>query len=231
MKEANPPIVDTEEGLNYPIAVAYYARFRFIVNLLPLLQNAPDLRRVVTVLAATKEGPIHTEDLQGRKGNMLFLQKHFSSMMTLALEAVSKKAPNVSFIHVYPGAVKTNIGNDVKGKMIAVGRAVYNGLALVIGPLVFTPVDEVGERLTFIATSARFPRGGGNADAGVPTSSVARGTNGKNGSGVYSVSNDGETASPKIEQLLDKLRKDGTAQLVWTDVEKEFTRVTGVPSV
>ena len=189
---------------------------------------------MVTVLAGTKEGPIHADDLQGRKGSMLTLQKHFSSMMTLALEAVAKNAPTVSFIHVYPGAVKTNIGNDVKGPMIAVLRAVFNAISLVIGPLIFTPIEEVGERHLFMATSARFPAAGDDAVAGVPTEigvAVARGTDGKIGSGVYSVSNDGETASPKVEQLLGKLRKDGTAKKVWADVQEEFIRITGLASV
>ncbi|KAK9320599.1 retinol dehydrogenase 14 [Lipomyces orientalis] len=225
---------DTEEGLNYPVAVAYYARLRFIVNLLPLLRNATDLRRVVTVFAGTKEGTIHTNDFQGRNGSMLFLRGHFSSMMTFALEAVAKNAPNVSFIHVYPGFVKTNYGNDLKGPMFTVLRAVFDAVFLVIGPLIATPVNETGERQLFFATSARFPEGGESAAAGVPGPkgvTVARGTNGKSGSGVYSITNDGETAPHKVEQLLDKLRKDSTAHKVWSQVEEEFVRITGAASV
>ncbi|GAB1312352.1 Oxidoreductase andH (Fragment) [Madurella fahalii] len=78
---------DTEEGLHYPVAVSYYARLRFIVNLLPLLRNASGLRRVVTVLAGTKEGIVYTDDFQGRHLHMLSRRGrgHFSSMMTLAL--------------------------------------------------------------------------------------------------------------------------------------------------
>ncbi|KND87342.1 Retinol dehydrogenase 14 [Tolypocladium ophioglossoides CBS 100239] len=225
---------DTEEGLNYPVAVAYYARLRFIVNLLPLLQNATDLRRVVTVFAGTKEGTIHANDFQGRNGSMLSLRGHFSSMMTFALEAVAKNAPNVSFIHVYPGFVKTNYGNDLEGPMFTVLRAVFDAVFPVIGPLIATPVNETGERQLFFATSARFPEGGESAAAGVPGPkgvTVARGTNGKSGSGVYSITNDGETAPHKVEQLLGKLRKGGTAQKVWLQVEEEFVRITGAASV
>ncbi|KAH8693292.1 hypothetical protein BGW36DRAFT_37796 [Talaromyces proteolyticus] len=225
---------DTEEGLNYPIAVAQYARLRFIVDLLPLLQNASDLRRVVTVLAGTKESAIRTNDLSGRSGSMLALRGHFASMMTFALEAIAKKAPDVTFIQTFPGFVKTNYGNDVKGPMFTVLRAVFNAVYPLVGPLFATPIDEAGERHVFLATSARFPAGGKSAAAGVPAPSgimVARGTNGESGSGVYSVTNDGETAPLKVEQLLGRMRKDGTAQKAWSHVEDEFIRITGAVSV
>ncbi|RYP73027.1 hypothetical protein DL771_003895 [Monosporascus sp. 5C6A] len=213
---------DTEEGLYYPAAVTYYARLRFIVNLLPLLRNATGLRRVVTVLAGTKEGTVHMNDFQGRHMSMLSPRGrgHFSSLMTLALEAVAQNAPNLSFIHNYPGFVKTNFGNDVKGLTFTVLRGIWNAVFPVIGPFVATPINEAGEREVFFATSARFPErgesGAAGATAGVPLPrgiAVARGTDGKSGSGVYSISNDAESAPPKVEQVLSNLRKDGIAQM------------------
>lgn len=240
--EANRSVADTEEGLNYPAAVAYYARLRFIVNLLPLLRNATGLRRVVTVFAGTKEGMINTDDFQGRNMSMLSPRGrgHFSSLTTLALEAVAQNAPNVSFIHNSPGFVKTNIGNDVKGLTVAVLRGIWNAIYPVIGPFFATPINEVGEREVFFATSARFPERGetesdaAGATAGVPLPTgiaVARGTDGKSGSGVYSISNDAESAPPEVEQLLGNLRKDGITQKVWSHVEEEFARITGAASV
>ncbi len=94
--------------------MTFYARIRLISNLLPLLQKAQDLRRVVTVFAGTKEGKINTADFQGRHVPLLSQRGHFTSMMTLALEAIAEKAPDVSFIHDFPGAVMTNLGKDVK---------------------------------------------------------------------------------------------------------------------
>jgi hypothetical protein len=210
--------------------VSYYARLRFIVNLLPLLQHANDLRRVVSVFAGTKEGAVHTNDFQGRHVNMLSPggRGHFSSIMTLALEAIAQKAPNVSFIHNFPGFVKTNLGNDVKGVGFTVLRAVFNAIFPLIRPLIATPLDETGERQVFIATSARFAEGGVPLPNGV---AVARGTDGKSGSGVYSITNDAESAPPKVEQLLEKLRKDGTTQKLWLHVEEEFVRITGTASI
>jgi hypothetical protein len=101
---------ETPEGLHFAASLVVYSRNRFIVNLLPLLQNATALRRVVSVFAACKEGPVDTIDFQGRKVPMLSQRGHTSSLVTLSLEALAKKAPDVSFIHDFPGPVKSGIG-------------------------------------------------------------------------------------------------------------------------
>jgi NAD(P)-dependent dehydrogenase (short-subunit alcohol dehydrogenase family) len=236
-EEADSFVTDTEEGLHYPVAVGYYARLRFIVNLLPLLQNATGLRRVVTVLAGTKEGAVNPNDFQMRRETSLFSPSgrgHITSMTTLALEAIAQTAPTVSFVHDYPGAVKSNLGNDVEGIGFALFRLIFKAVFFVLGPLFAIPVDEAGERHLFFSTSARFSARDEGGATGVPLPkgvTVARGTDGKSGSGVYSIDQHAEIAPPKVEQLLEKLREDGTAKKVWSDVEAEFIRITGTPSI
>jgi hypothetical protein len=219
----------TEEGLDYGAAVSYYSRVRFIVNLLPLLQRAPSLRRVVTVLAGTKEGEINFDDLSGAQLPMTQLRGHLSSMTTLALESIALEAPDVTFIHSFPGSVKTNLGSDIKSAPMIIFRTLYK----VLGPLINIPYAEAGERQLFIATSARFPpKLGADADAtaGVPTSSRAAasaGSNGELGSGVYSVNHDGEPGTPKVGELLMRLRADDVVRKLWLHTEDVFTRITG----
>ncbi len=76
--------------------MTYFSRLRLVVNLLPLVQRAPALRRVVSVFTGAKEGRVDADDLQGRK-KMLFAQRgHASGVMTLGLEAVARGAPEVS---------------------------------------------------------------------------------------------------------------------------------------
>jgi hypothetical protein len=103
---------------------------------------------------------------------------------------------------------------------------------MVIGPLIYIPNQESGERHLFLATSARYPaRTGGNTVPGVPLAggvAVARGTDGKSGSGVYSVDWDGESAGPKVEELLAKFRKEGMVEKVWKHTEEEYKRITGL---
>lgn len=183
---------------------------------------------MVTVFAGGKEGNVDTTDLQAWKVPMLSTRGHVSSMVTVSLETLAKQAPEVSFVHAFPGAVKTNLSRGAKSLSIVVLRAVFK----VIGPLIYIPNEEVGERQLFLATSARYPPSAGGAE-GVPLAgavAVARGTDGKTGSGVYSVDQEGETSDAKVE-LLTKLRKEGVPEKVWNHTEEEFKRITGVEAV
>lgn len=217
---------ETSEGLHYITALAYYSRARFILNLLPLLQQATALRRVITVFAAGKEGPIDTTDIQGWKVPLLAQRGHATSLVTLSLEALAKKAPEVTFIHNFPGAVKSNIARDTKGAAMFVLKAVF----AVLSPFVSMAIEECGERHLFLATSAKYPAGGtaGDKIACVPVPdgvAVARGTGGESGSGVYSVDQNGESAGPKVEQLLAKFRAEGLVEKLWEEMEGEFGRI------
>lgn len=218
---------ETSEDLNYAAALAYYSRTRFIYNLLPLLQQATALRRVVTVLAGGKEGLLDTSDFQGSNVSILSQRGHVASLITLSLEALAKKAPEVTFIHNFPGAVKTDLAKDAKGVLMSVLKVAF----MVIGPLIYMPNQECGERHVFLATSAKYPAGAGKDASGVPLageSAVARGTNGEIGTGVYAVGSDGESAGPKVVELLAKFRKEGVVEKIWKHTEDEFKRITGI---
>lgn len=212
--------IETAEGLVFAAALAYYSRIRFIENLLPLLREASSLRRVVNVLAGTKEGTIDTNNWATiRRG-------HVVSMMTLSLETFAKTAPEVSFIHSYPGFVKTNLIRGGEGALVATMGLVFSALE----PFFTVPNEECGERHAFLATSARYPPGSdAHANAGVPLGNgvaAAKGTDGKFGSGVYSVDSQGESAGPKTVALLAKLRQEGMPEAVLNHTQGEFSRAT-----
>ncbi len=205
-----------------------HCRTRFIVNLLPLLQKATALRRVVSVFAATKEGPINTTDFQGWKVPLFQQRGHASSIVTLSLETLAKKAPDVSFIHNFPGPVRSGIARGTKGAMMFI----FTTLFKIFGPLFYIPTIETGERHVFLATSARYPAGSTSGDAASGVSladgvAVARGTSSEIGSGIYSVDQEGESAGPIVEELLAKLRTQGMVDMVWKNIEDEFMRITG----
>ncbi|KAI0838357.1 hydrogenase/reductase-like protein [Hypoxylon sp. FL0890] len=216
----------TQEGLHFFAALTYYSRVRFILNLLPLIQGASSLRRVVSVFAGSKEGQMFTDDFQGNKISMSSGRGHFTSMITLSLEAIARDAPSVSFIHNYPGFVETSLGRDAKGPAMAVAKVVFK----VIGPFVNTPLDEVGERHTFFSTSARFPPASGEPRAdGVSldnTVKVATSTDGKTGGGVYSIDHKGESCDRKALELLAGYRRNGSMDKLWKHTQDEFVRIT-----
>ncbi|KAG2182731.1 hypothetical protein INT44_005711 [Umbelopsis vinacea] len=223
---------ETTERLHFATALAYYSRVRFMVNLLPLLRQASGLRRVVTVFAAGKEGIIDTTDYQGRHFSLLTARGHASSMNTLSLEAIAKMAPEVSFVHDYPGAVKTNLMR-IKNRIL---NFVAEGIMAIVGPFIFISNEECGDRHVYFATSARYGPLGQSEEvaSGVPLSDgalPARGTNGEIGSGIYSLHWDGESSGPKIVELLGKLRSEGNVEQLWKHTEDEFKRITGVSHI
>ena len=94
------------------------------------------------------------------------------------------------------------------------------------------PLTESGERHLYLATSSRYPpmSGSSGSGAGLPLregGDVAQGTNGKVGSGVYSVGWDGESLSPAAQDLLAGLRDRGMVEEIWRHTESEFNRITG----
>ena len=222
-------VTDTSEGLRLATALIHFARARFIQNLLPELQAASSLKRVVSVFAATKEGPFDVDDFNGDKLGLTGIAKargHAASMVTLGMEILAKRAPDVSFIHDFPGPVQSGIGREMPG---LVGMSVRI-LAKVIGPIFNIPTDESGAYHLFFATSARYaPQSGAGSASGVSLSdnvSAAQGTDGQTGSGMYSIDEKGQSASPAVEQLLAGMRKDGTSEKLWEHTENEWRRIT-----
>jgi len=227
--------IDTSEGLRLAGALIHFARARFIQNLLPELQAASSLKRVVSVFAGTKEGPFDVDDINADKLGMTGIAKargHAASMVTLGMEMLAQRAPDVSFIHDFPGPVKSGIGRDMPG---LVGISVRI-LAKVFGPMFNIPTDESGAYHLFLATSARYaPQSGAGLASGVSLSdtvSAAQGTDGHTGSGMYSIDEKGESASPAVVQLLAGMRKDRTSEKLWEHTESEWQRITedGQPS-
>lgn len=224
----SPIYTDTSEGLEVLPATAYYARTRFIINLLPNLKQATSLRRVVTVFGAGHEGPIDGNNFQCRNFSTLKMRDQLVSMTDLVLETLAEQAPEVTFIQDFPGTVKTGIGREANTFMM---RLVAFMLML-IGPLICIPNRESGERHLFFATSAKYPPRSVEVESssGVPLpegAEVAKGTDGEIGSGVYSIHWTGEHAGPKVVELLAGLRARGMAQKVWQHTVGEYNRILG----
>lgn len=210
----------------------YYCRTRFVVNLLPQLRRASGLRRVVTVAAGGKEGKIIMDDLQASRIGVLSFRGHAASMITLAFHTLAKQAPEVSFLHVYPGFVKTGLMRELKGISAAITWVLFKPAMAYL----HTPIEETGERQAYFATSARFPPGGGeqrDAD-GVALGqgvAVAVGVDGKSGGGVYSIDYEAEGTTQRVQELIKGYIEDDTQNKVWKSTEEEYMRITGALAV
>jgi hypothetical protein len=227
-------VTATSEGLHYASAVTYYGRVRFMVNLLPLLRTATGLRRVVSVFAGSFEGPVFPDDWQGSNVPMSKGRGHLTSMITMAHLKLAEQAPEVSFLQNYPGAVKTGLIRGDEGFAMQVMSFVFPLLTLM---RVLPPVSqqECGERQTYYCTSGMYPAAqDGKGVDGVPLVggvSVAPGVNGKIGSGVYSVSWDGEAGKNETEKFIREHTEAGLVDNLWEHTIGEFERITGKKNI
>ncbi|KAJ4013102.1 hypothetical protein NW752_006379 [Fusarium irregulare] len=224
--------VDTEEGIPLVTGLAHYSRVRLTLNLLPLLRKAPSLRRVISVFAGTKEGKLFADDIAGR--NIPFTSIHNSrghlcTAITLSLEALARQAPEVSFIHNFPGSVDTDLIRPGDGIMMHVMK--YWFKISMTAMRKWLPKEECGERHAWLCVSGRYPDKQSQSENGVGSEEVAVGADGGKGSGVYSVDWDGESASDEVVKLLEEYRKEDMVDKVWKDLEKEFVRITGAVSI
>ncbi|KAK4163339.1 3-keto-steroid reductase [Cladorrhinum sp. PSN259] len=244
--------IDTSESLYYPTAVTYYSRIRFISNLLPLLQRATSLRRVVTVFNNRSSDPktsastlIQPQNIPS--GPKPLLTQQSSAIMTLALESLALEAPDVTFIHSFPSPFTpaTSATTTTPTKSIKKSSMKSSPLDLQPQPPVNPiPIIEAGERQLFVATSARYPaKKGGDvrltAGVGIESEdeaewiSVARGTDGLEGSGVYLVGPKGCEGGYEsgnwgtAPMVLKELREKDMVRRLWLHTVAEFTRVTG----
>ncbi|KAM0432250.1 hypothetical protein ACHAPT_004788 [Fusarium lateritium] len=214
--------VDTADGLPLITGLTLYSRTRLTVNLLPLLKKASSLRRVVTVMAGTKEGKIFLDDIPGRNLQLRSARGHLCTTMTLSLEALAQQAPEVSFIHNFPGSVDTDLIRKDDGLMMQITKQCFRLGTTVMGK--WLPKEECGERHAWLCLSSRFPA---KAEEGVE---AALGSDGTKGSGVYSVDWDGESAPAEVVKLLGEYREEGVVDKVWKHMEREFVRITGTVS-
>ncbi|KAL4862891.1 hypothetical protein BDV12DRAFT_178210 [Aspergillus spectabilis] len=203
---------ETEEGLDKKLSLHYYSRMRFISNLLPQLNAAAasptgegkGLASVVSVLEAGGEGPLNLADLPLKNNYTLRnAAKHAITMTSLSMEVLARENTSVSFIHSYPGIVKTGVMRD----MGVIGRTLMNALFVIAKPLT-VPLEESGERHLFAA-------------AGVPKNAAG----GEGAGKPYLVSWNGEPRGN--ESVLSEYREKKTGETVWEHTVDVFQSICG----
>jgi hypothetical protein len=188
------------------------------LNLLPLIQRATSLRRIVSVLAGTCEGAIDLDNINCQGFDVIKKRDQTAAIQTLLLQEVARRAPNVSLVHTVPGVLNSGISRDADTLQLKVMLAVTR----VFGRFIYTPAEECGEYHLFVATSAMFPNqvddAGGPWELGIKAKAIG---------GVFSMDNKGNSASPKVEILLVNYEQDGTAQTVWDHIIGESEKIVG----
>jgi len=219
------PLEETTEGLDRKLTTNYYARMRFTQQLLPLLQKAPpELSRVVSVLAPGEESRtnFHLDDLDLKRSFTLRTAAcHAVTMTDFSFEEMSKQAPTVSFVHSYPGVVKTGFNKEAGFAV----RMASNLAFTLLSPLT-VGIQESGERHLYAATSAAFPpKNGGKGGVEVESDKFMKGSGGEVGSGAYLIGWRGEFRGN--EKVLRELRDSGAGPKIWQHTTELFKSVRG----
>lgn len=211
---------ETTEGLDKITSIRYYARMRFLLNLLPLLEAAPS-PRVVSVLAAGQEGTIFPDDMSlkdPKNYGVASAGGMAASYNTLFMEQLQKQHPRISFVHTFPGLVRTNLlQTEHFGPVF---KFFINWIVLpTIGRFVFASQDDAGARHLFAATSPMYA-------AAEPAEAMAvTGSNNVKGSGVYTLNEN--TDSVQNEKILGPYRQNGMDQKVMEHTMNEYERILG----
>lgn len=206
--------------MDVTMALMYYSRMRAIVKLLPLLLKSTLPARVVSVYAAGAEAKLISEDLSLREPSHYSYSQarsHMVYMHTFFMEALEEQhRGKLSLIHVFPGLV---LGPGFQNPELPTWfRIVWKWIYVpLFGRLTTVPPKECGARMLFLASPRYAPRGierpGSKAD-------VAIATDGRPGSGVYSVYKNGE--SNRIAKSYENIDKDDMRRKVWDHTMKAF---------
>ncbi len=210
---------ESDEGLDKVTSIRYYARMRFLVNLLPLLNAAPS-PRVLSVLAPGREDQLWPEDFALKeKGHYSPMKATGAaiSMTTLFLEEMRKQNPKIVFMHLHPGIVP-DTGLVNRPEHLGRLTRMFMQALVPVARIFWYTVEESGERVLFAATNGRFRavQGGGEG--------IAVGSDGTRGSGMYLVLADSSTMeAPKV---IKELREKGAGPKLVDHTIGEFERIS-----
>ncbi|MCJ1454548.1 hypothetical protein MMC28_004901 [Mycoblastus sanguinarius] len=154
----------TKEGLETCFAISYYSRMRLTSNLLPLLRKSPQ-PRVLSVLAGGREKSMRDEDIGlEQHWSTRGVIDHTTTMTSLAFEYLAENDKQITFLHAFPGWVRTDIfarltAPESSGVGWRVTLALIRGLVATIMLIFGMSVEDSGERQAFHLTSDRYGPG------------------------------------------------------------------------
>lgn len=180
---------------------------------------------MVSVLGAGDESSsINLSDLDLKQNfSMKNAMTHGIVMTDFAFEEAAKQYPGTSFIHCFPGFVKTGFMRD-SGPLVRLAGSLITSPMLPFG----VSITESGERHLFAATSGVYPArekkngGGTERPAG---EDMKKGSDGVAGSGAYLIGWNGEMRAN--EKVLKALREKGAGEKIWDHTLEMFRSVRG----
>ncbi|KAG9046094.1 hypothetical protein FS837_005081 [Tulasnella sp. UAMH 9824] len=145
----------TSEGIDKKLALHFYSRWKFVDELLPLLEKASsdgEEARVMSILAPGTCGALDTTDF-GLKKNYSITRaaRQGPGYNDNFVAEYTARHPNVSFIHINPGPVNTNL---------AQGLPWYFKPLLLVASIFTRSISECGEYMTSALLNPAYKAGG-----------------------------------------------------------------------
>ncbi|KAG8917457.1 hypothetical protein FRC01_002440 [Tulasnella sp. 417] len=155
----NPLLPDHPElnGIDRRMVLEFYSRWKFIDELLPLLNAAVTMgeeARVLIIKGPAVRQPINPDDFGFRKDRSTALAQTRATCIynNMMIEEYSKLHPKLSFCHMFPGLVNTPAFDTVawwQKPLVFVAKLLF-----MISP------EESGQRLLFALLLPQFKNGG-----------------------------------------------------------------------
>ncbi|KAJ3776241.1 NAD(P)-binding protein [Lentinula raphanica] len=135
----------TEDGIEVSTALAYYSRWKFIYDLAPSLAKAredDEEAKVLSVLSAGNGGKVDLNNLELKEAPMMVWARSVMTYNDLMMDSFASHYPSVSFIHSYPGWVRTPLGSDSPSFLMRAAAFLAN-----VPPISYLPLslEDCGE--------------------------------------------------------------------------------------
>ena len=130
------------------------------------------------MLNGGKEKAIHDQDIGlDRKWSPISVINHTTTMTTVSFERFATNDKNITFMHAYPGLVQTDIFARLTPLPSAglLWRGTLASIRGLVGLIMFffgMPVDECGDRQTFLLTTDSYGPGAWRIDSSSEAVSV-----------------------------------------------------------
>ncbi|KAF9254837.1 NAD-P-binding protein [Marasmius fiardii PR-910] len=154
---------ESSEGIDRKLAVHYYARWKFVNDLLPALKKAQEAgedAKVYSVLGAGVGGSVNTDDLGLRttfsKTRLALVAPTYNDLM---MEEYATRNPGISFAHARPGWVDTGyMSNSESSFLRRTNNIIFPILRPLLRPFIFTREESGENMLHGLLTTMRDPR-------------------------------------------------------------------------
>jgi len=153
--------VMTAEGLDESMALNSYSRWKFIAELIQLLEKAKEQgqeAKVESVHSAGLGKPLIEEDLGLKKGFTFLKRMGQSSVYNdIIVQDFAERYPNLSFTHIYPGVVNT----PIFGRMPWIIRTI---VSVTLMPLIAMSPETCAESMLYPLLSLEHQHGAFHLD-------------------------------------------------------------------